>query len=381
MLNSRITIGVPKELKNNEYRVAMIPEQVKKLTIKGNKVFVGKHAGELIGFTDNDYKKAGAIIVDNFEVYNESDLIVKVKEPVLEEYKLINAGQIIFTYFHFASSKKLTDAMKESGAICIAYETIVNNTTGHYNLPLLAPMSEIAGLLAVQQGMKFLEKPFGGSGILLSGTNAIDSGKIVIIGGGVAGIAAAKLASRIGAQVYILDISEHRVNELQNSFIGISNINIILLKKKEDLEEYLYIADIIIGAVLIPGAETPKLITKNMIKKMKKGSVVVDISIDQGGISEVSEPTTHTSPIFKVDGVIFYCVTNMPGAVPLTSTEALSKATFPYIEKLVNDGWKEAVRNDYGLLCGINIAYGHVCNKGLSDLFEYDYYDPMHLLH
>jgi alanine dehydrogenase len=381
LVNPRYVVGVPKEIKNNEFRVAMIPEQVNKLTRAGTRVLVGKSAGLGCGYSDFEYQKAGAIVCDNVDVFHESDLIVKVKEPIKEEYSLVHAGQILFTYFHFASSRELTEAMLRSGSLCMAYETVYSTKNGARFLPLLAPMSEVAGLLSIQEGMKYLEKPFGGCGILLSGTSTTPNGVVVVIGGGVAGLAAAKQAAMLGAHVYILDKDIHKVLEIEKLFTGFSNVDVVLSNTKDVLEKHLYIADLVVGAVLVPGAAAPKLITKDMVAQMKPGSVFVDISIDQGGMTEVSKPTTHADPVYKVGNVVFYCVANMPGAVPLTSTQALTQQTFPYVEKLLRDGWKTAVRKDVGLLCGINVAFGTVTNKPLADLFGYEYHDPMHLTH
>jgi alanine dehydrogenase len=372
MITSKLPkiIGVPREIKPNEYRVAMIPAQVIKLVNAGNRVLIGNDAGIGSGYSNTEYQDAGAIICCNKDVYNLSDMIVKVKEPLLEEYNLINPGQIVFTFFHFASSYELTQAMVKSGAICIAYETV---TDTNMNLPILAPMSEIAGILAVQNGMKYLEKPFGGNGVLLTNTMSSDSGIVVIIGGGTAGVAAANLAANIGAEVYLLEKNKIRSIQLSNTMKN-RNINIIH-SESINITKYLAVADLIIGAVLIPGAASPKIITKDMISKMKPGSVFVDISIDQGGITEVSRPTTHLDPVFKYNNVNFYCVANMPGAVPHTATEALSRITFPYVEKIASMGWENAVKNDNGILNGVNIALSHVTNKPLAKLFNYDYID------
>jgi alanine dehydrogenase len=373
-------VGIPKEIKNNEFRVAMTPKQVQKLTMTGTQVLVGTSAGIGCNYSDAEYIKAGAVVCNNNNVWKNSNMIVKVKEPIKEEYELVKNDQIVFTYFHFASSKQLTDAMISSGSLCIAYETVQKKRdNGTMYLPLLAPMSEVAGLLSIQEGMKYLEKPFGGSGILLSGTVSTPSGVTLVIGGGIAGVAAAKQAANLGSRVYILEKDQFRAIELNTTFNRYPNVTVVVNDSTKTLEKHLYISDLIVGAVLVPGAEAPKIITKDMIHKMKPGSVIVDISIDQGGMTEVSRPTTHNDPVFKEGNVTLYCVANMPGAVPITSTDALTQETFPYIENIIGNGWKNAVRRDVGLLCGINVGFGMVTNKALANQFGYEYNDPLHL--
>ena len=374
-------VGVPKEIKTHEYRVGLTPTHVKQLVGHGTKVVVGKDAGMGSGFSNEDYIKAGAYVMPNESVYKESEMIVKVKEPQESEYAHLHRGQVLFTYFHFASSKTLTDAMVKSGAVCIAYET-VRKSDG--SLPLLTPMSEIAGLLSVQEGMKFMEKPQGGTGVLMSG-GMIKSvktcgGIVVVIGGGVVGTSAAHLAACNGANVYIIDNSKTRALQVQTMFGGFSNVSVVVCEEPKEMIPYLEKADLVVGAVLLPfGKQAPKLVTDDMIGKMRKGAVFVDVSIDQGGISVVSRPTTHEDPVFTHDGVTFYCVANMPGAVPVTSTDALTKATFPYVEQLVTKGWQNAIRSNIDLICGVNVANSLVTNKAIADLFGYTYTDPLHL--
>ncbi len=367
-------IGVPKEIKNNEYRVGLIPAGVKRLVEQGHTVYVEKDAGIGSGISNEEYEKAGAKILNSAkEIYEKVEMIIKVKEPLPQEYPLIKENQILFTYFHFASSKELTDAMLKSGAICIAYETI---ETSDKKLPLLIPMSEIAGRLSVQEGAKYLEKPFGGRGVLLGGVPGVKPAKVAIIGGGVVGSNAAQIASGFLADVYIFDINLERLRYL--SHILPKNVK-TLYSDHYTLMNVLKEADLVIGAVLIPGAKAPKLITREMLKVMKPNSVIVDVAIDQGGCCETSKPTTHSEPTFVVDNVVHYCVANMPGAVPRTSTFALNNATIPYAIEIANKGIN-ACKEREDIKKGLNIYKGKITYKHVAEAFDYEYVPPEKIL-
>jgi alanine dehydrogenase len=348
-------IGIPTEIKNNENRVSLTPAGAKELVKCGHTIYVQKGAGCHSSFEDEAYIAAGAKILPTIEqIYQIAEMIVKVKEPIEMEYKLIKPNQVIFTYFHFASNKPLTDAMVASKAICIAYETVQKEDR---SLPLLIPMSEIAGRMSVQDGAHFLETPQGGRGLLISGVPGVRPAKVLVLGGGVVGTHAAIMAAGMGADVVITDISLPRLRYL--SEILPSNVK-TLYSSQHNIEEELPTTDMVIGAVLVPGAKTPHLITKEMLKYLRKGSLMVDVAIDQGGCFETSHPTTHTDPIYTVDGVIHYCVANIPGAVPLTSTLALTNSTLPYALALANKGWKQACKEDNSLAKGVNIVNGKV---------------------
>tara|TARA_B100000579_G_scaffold112090_1_gene89657 strand:- start:1792 stop:2904 length:1113 start_codon:yes stop_codon:yes gene_type:complete len=363
-------IGVPKEIKNNEFRVAITPNGVKEIVSHGHKVFIEKNAGLNSSFTDDDYLSAGAdILENNISIYNESELILKVKEPIEEEYSLIKENQIVFTYFHFASHKPLLEAMIKSKSICIAYET-VENVNG--SLPLLTPMSEVAGRMATQEGAKYLEKPMGGRGILLGGVSGVNPANVLIIGGGISGTEAAKIAIGMEANVTILDTSQNRLNELNDLFEGKVTCK---LSNKETIEKEAINSDLIIGAVLIAGAKAPKLISKKLLKSLKNGCVMVDIAIDQGGCFETSSPTTHQDPIFIIDNVVHYCVANMPGAVPYTSTYALTNKTLPYLIEIANKDWKKASKENKEIKTGVNIINGKVVNENVSKAFGVEYHN------
>lgn len=361
-------IGVPKEIKNNENRVALTPAGAKELVKRGHVVYVQSTAGEGSGFQDEEYVNAGAKMLPTIEeTYAIAEMIIKVKEPIEAEYKLIKEDQLVFTYFHFASYEPLTKAMIESKAICLAYETVEK---ADRSLPLLIPMSEVAGRMSVQNGAKFLEKPMGGRGVLLGGVPGVKPAKVVVLGGGIVGTQAAKMAAGMGADVTIMDISLPRLRELDD--IMAANV------KTEYSNEYNIIAaiteaDLVIGAVLIPGAKAPHLITRDMLKHMKKGAVLVDVAVDQGGCFETTRPTTHQDPIYVIDDVIHYSVANMPGAVPYTSTLALTNATLPYAIQLAEQGWKTACVNNIELRKGLNVVHGKVCYRGVSDAFGLDY--------
>lgn len=361
-------IGVPKEIKNNENRVAVTPAGVSELTKHGHTVYVQKSAGEGSGFEDNEYQQAGAQILNSIqEVYAIAEMIVKVKEPIEEEYALIKKDQLLFTYFHFASHEPLTHAMIKSGAVCLAYETVEKPDR---SLPLLVPMSEVAGRMSVQEGAKYLEKPMGGRGILLGGVPGVKPADVVVLGGGIVGTQAAKMAAGMGAHVTIMDISLPRLRQLDD----IMPANVATEYSNEyNVRNAIKTADLVIGGVLIPGAKAPKLITRNMLPLMKKGAVIVDVAIDQGGCFETSKPTTHAEPTYVVDGVIHYCVANMPGAVPYTSTLALTNATLPYAIQLANKGWKKACTDSLELRLGLNVVDGKVVYRGVSDAFHLDY--------
>lgn len=360
-------IGIPTEIKNNEYRVGLTPAGVMELVKYKHTVYVQSNAGIGSGFTDEDYKNAGAKIVDKIEdVYTIAEMIIKVKEPIELEYDLIKKDQLLFTYFHFASSEKLTKAMIDSRATCIAYETVETKGT----LPLLTPMSEVAGRMAVQQGAKFLEKPLKGKGILLGGVPGVPPANVLILGGGVVGAQAAKMAAGLDANVTILDVNLDRLRYL----IDIMPKNIVTIYSNEyNIRKLIPTADLIIGAVLIPGAKAPNLITKNMLKDMEKGTVLVDVAVDQGGCIETCKPTTHENPTYIIDGVVHYCVANMPGAVPFTSTIALENATLPYAIKLAGMGWKKACEQDESLRKGLNITDGKIIYKKVSETFNLPY--------
>ena len=363
-------IGIPKEIKNNEFRVAITPRGVEELISHGHKVYVEKNAGINSNFSDNEYKNAGAkILDDNISIFNISDLILKVKEPIEKEYKLIKENQIVFTYFHFASHRPLLDAMIENKSICIAYETVEDDNG---SLPLLTPMSEVAGRMATQEGAKYLEKPMGGRGILLGGVTGVEPANVLIIGGGISGTEAAKMAVGLQANVTILDTSEKRLDEL--SILFDNKIN-CLISTKETIEVEAKKADLIIGAVLIAGAKAPKLISRELLKSLKPGCVMVDIAIDQGGCFETSSPTTHEDPVFTIDNVVHYCVANMPGAVPFTSTLALTNKTLPYLIEIANKGWDNASKNNNEIKTGVNIVKGKVVNENVSKAFNVDYFD------
>lgn len=358
-------IGVPKEIKNNENRVALTPAGVKELVKRGHEVHVQSTAGEGSGFNDDLYKEAGANILPTIEAtYEKAEMIMKVKEPIEPEYSLIKKDQLLFTYFHFASYEPLTHAMIKSGAVCLAYET-VEKSNG--SLPLLIPMSEVAGRMSVQQGAKFLEKPMKGRGILLGGVPGVRPAKVMILGGGVVGTEAAKMAAGLGADVIILDLSLPRLRYLDD--VMPANVK-TLMSNEYNIRELIKDHDLIIGAVLIPGAKAPKLITKDMLKEMRPGTVLVDVAVDQGGCFETTRPTTHQDPVFIIDDVTHYCVANMPGAVPYTSTLALTNATLPYAIQLAGKGWKQACKENNELRLGLNVINGKVVYRAVAEAFN-----------
>ena len=357
-------IGIPKEIKNNENRVGMTPSGVGELVKRGHTVYVQHTAGSNSGFPDEEYIDVGAKILPAIEdVYTVAEMIVKVKEPIEAEYKLIKKDQLMFTYFHFASDEKLTLAMMETGAVCLAYET-VEKPDG--SLPLLIPMSEVAGRMSTQQGARFLERPQGGKGLLMGGVPGVKPAKVLVLGGGVVGYSAALMAAGLGADVTITDISLPRLRYLDQ--VMPANIKTLYSSTHNIIKE-LPSTDLIIGAVLIPGAKTPHIITRDMLKYLGKGSVLVDVAIDQGGCFETSHPTTHAEPTYVVDGIVHYCVANIPGAVPRTSTMALTNATLPYAIRLADKGWKEACREDPALELGLNIVHGKVVYEAVAQTF------------
>lgn len=358
-------LGIPKEIKNNENRVAITPAGVKSFVNQKHTVFIQKGAGLGSGFSDEEYQFAGAQILDTIEeVYAIAEMICKVKEPIKEEYDLIKENQLLFTYFHFASSQALTEAMIAKKAICLAYETVEADDR---SLPLLTPMSEVAGRMAIQEGAKYLGKPTGGRGILLGGVAGVKPANVLILGGGVVGTEAAKMAAGLGANVTIMDISLKRLRYLND--VLPANVDTVVSNPYQ-IEEAIKTADLIIGAVLIPGAKAPHLITKEMLKLMRPGTVLVDVAVDQGGCIETCKPTTHENPIYIIDNVVHYCVANMPGAVPYTSTMALTNATLPYALQLANKGWRLACADNEELRKGLNIVAGKVVYKGVADAFN-----------
>lgn len=364
-------IGVPKEIKNNENRVALTPGGAAELINQGHIVGLQQSAGIGSGFEDEEYANVGAEIIPSIsEVYARSEMIIKVKEPIAEEYPLIKNGQLLFTYFHFASSKELTTAMLERKAVCMAYETVEKDDR---TLPLLIPMSEVAGRMSVQEGAKYLEKPFGGRGVLLGGVAGVKPAHVLVLGGGVVGTQAAKMAAGLGANVTIADINLGRLRYLEDTLPP--NVDTVY-SSNHTIRQLIKEVDLIIGGVLIPGAKAPSLITRDMLSLMRKGTVMVDVAIDQGGCFETSVATTHENPIYIVDGIVHYCVANMPGAVPYTSTMALTNATLPYATQLAARGWEGAVRENIELRRGLNIVKGKVTHKGVADAFGL----PLHTL-
>ena len=357
-------IGIPKEIKNNENRVALTPAGAKELVKRGHTVYVQHTAGENSGFPNSAYETVGAKILPSInDVYQTAEMIVKVKEPIAVEYPLVRKGQLVFTYFHFASDEKLTLAMMDSGSVCLAYET-VENPDG--TLPLLIPMSEVAGRMSIQEGARFLETPQGGKGILLGGVPGVKPARVLVLGGGIVGYNAALMAAGMGADVTIADISLPRLRHLEE--IMPANVR-TLYSSTHNIETELPATDLVIGAVLIPGAKAPHLITKEMLGLMKPGSVLVDVAIDQGGCFETSHPTTHADPVYTVDGIVHYCVANIPGAVPQTSTLALTNATLPYVLELADKGWKEACKEDKTLYPGLNIIEGQIVYPAVAEAF------------
>jgi len=353
-------IGVPKEIKNNENRVGITPAGVFELVKNGHTVLVQEEAGMGSGFFNEDYVAAGAVLFPTIgEVYAQADMIVKVKEPIAEEYALIKAGQVVFTYFHFASSKDLTDAMIRSRAVCIAYET-VEETDG--SLPLLTPMSEVAGRMAIQQGAKYLEKPIKGRGILLGGVPGVPPGKVLVLGAGVVGIQAAKMAAGLGAHVTILDINMKRLRYVNDVM---PNHVVTEFSSEYNIRRHIKTHDLIVGAVLVTGGKAPKLIRRDMLKEMNPGTVMVDVAVDQGGCFETTRPTTHENPTYIIDDVVHYCVSNMPGAVPYTSTLALTNVTLPYVLKIAEQGWEKACAQNADLQKGLNIVEGKIVHGAL----------------
>ncbi|GAA0891015.1 alanine dehydrogenase [Fulvivirga kasyanovii] len=358
-------IGVPKEIKNNENRVALTPAGAQELIKRGHTVYVQSTAGEGSGFLDSEYESAGAKMLPTIEeTYEIAEMIMKVKEPIEPEYKLIKENQLVFTYFHFASYEPLTKAMIESKAVCLAYETVEKEDR---SLPLLVPMSEVAGRMSVQEGAKYLEKPLKGRGILLGGVPGVRPAKVLILGGGVVGTNAAKMAAGMGADVTIMDVSLPRLRYLDD--VMPANVN-TFMSNEYNIRELITTHDLIIGAVLIPGAKAPNLITRDMLKDMRPGTVLVDVAVDQGGCIETCKPTTHQDPTYIIDDVVHYCVANMPGAVPYTSTLALTNATLPYAIQLANKGWKKACQENEELKLGLNIINGEVVYKAVAETFN-----------
>ncbi len=360
-------IGVPKEIKNNENRVAMTPAGVAELVHNGHTVYVQHTAGEGSGFADDEYIAAGAQILPTIEaVYDIAEMIVKVKEPIEPEYKLIKKDQVVFTYFHFASDRELTDAMIASRAVCIAYETV---RLADRSLPLLVPMSEVAGRMSIQEGARFLEKPQGGKGMLLGGVPGVPPAKVLVLGAGVVGRNAALMAAGLGADVTITDISLPTLRHVAETMPRVKT----LYSSRHNIESQLPDVDLVIGSVLIPGAKAPKLVTRDMLKLMRPGTVMVDVAIDQGGCFETSHPTTHSEPVYTIDGVVHYAVANIPGAVPRTSTLALTNATLPYAIRLANKGWRQACREDAALAQGVNMVDGKVTFPAVAEAWGLEY--------
>ena len=361
-------IGVPKEIKNNENRVALTPAGAKELIKRGHQVYVQQSAGLGSGFSDQDYSAVGASLLPSIEAtYQIAEMIMKVKEPIESEYKLIKPNQLLFTYFHFASYEPLTKAMVASKAICLAYETVEK---ADRSLPLLVPMSEVAGRMAIQKGANYLEKPLGGRGILLGGVPGVLPAKVLILGGGIVGTQAAWMAAGLGADVIIMDLSLPRMRYLAD--VMPANVK-TMMSNEFNIREQIKEADLIIGAVLIPGAKAPHLITKEMLKDMKKGAVVVDVAVDQGGCIETCKPTTHENPTYVIDDVVHYCVANMPGAVPYTSILALTNATLPYAIQLADKGWKKAAQENADLVPGLNVIQGDIVYKAVAEAFAMPY--------
>lgn len=362
-------IGIPREIKSDENRVSMMPFGVQGLTKIGATILVENNAGICSGFTNKSYKNAGAEIISSpEEIFDRSDMIVKVKEPQNIELEKIRSDQVVFTYFHFAADESLTRGFINTGAIALAYETVqVKNG----ELPLLVPMSEVAGRMAIQNGAKALEANMGGKGLLLSGVPGVEPATITILGGGIVGMNAAKLAAGIGAKVYILDINPERLKYLDD--IMPSNV-FTIYSHEHNIRDILPKTDLLIGAVLVVGRKAPNLVTRDMLKLMPRGAVIVDVAVDQGGCVETSRPTTHKDPIFEIDGIMHYCVANMPGAVPYTSTIALANVTYPYVEKIAEKGFNKIIKTDGDLQKGLNIFKGKVTHKGVADSFNFEYH-------
>ena len=361
-------VGVPKEIKTHEYRVGLAPGSVREITHNGHEVVVETRAGAGIGFDDDSYRAAGAQVVDTADdVFAAAEMIVKVKEPQPEECAKLRAGQVLFTYLHLAADRELTEQLLASGCVGIAYETV---TGRHRNLPLLAPMSEVAGRMSIQVGAHYLEKEGGGAGVLLGGVPGVEAGRVCVIGGGVSGINAARMAMGLEAKVTVLERSLSRLDELDMRFGGQLNT---IYSTVDAIEQLVLTADLVIGAVLVPGGAAPKLVTEEMVRKMQPGAVMVDIAIDQGGCFETSRPTTHADPVYKVHDVVHYCVTNMPGAVARTSTQALNNATLPYVLRLANDGYRQALGDDPDFREGLNVHEGKVTYEAVAQDLGLDY--------
>ena len=364
-------IGVPTEIKAQESRVGLTPISVQELTNHGHEVIIQDNAGFGAGFENADYEKVGAKIAPSAgDIFNDSDMIVKVKEPLSNEVSMLQENQILFTYLHLSAAPDLTKGLVNSKSICIAYETV---TDEYKRLPLLAPMSAVAGRMSIQAGARSLEKPLGGRGLLIGGAPGVNPGSVLILGGGVVGENAAIIAAGMQSKVFIVDKSEERLNQLKSKF-GESITT--LLSNEIKLEELVEDCDLLIGGVLIPGANAPKLVSKEMIKKMKRGSVIVDVAIDQGGCVETSKPTTHADPTYVVDDVVHYCVANMPGGVPMTSTLALNAATLPFVLKLAQEGYKNALASDANFLAGLNVCQGNITYKAVADDLGLEFIDP-----
>ena len=361
-------IGIPKEIKNNENRVGMTPDGVAELVKHGHEVFVQHTAGEGSGFADAAYEKVGAKILPTIEaVYDVAEMIIKVKEPIKPEYPLLKHGQLVFTYFHLACDLELTEAMVKSGAVCLAYETV---QTADKRLPLLVPMSEVAGRMASINGAYYLQKTKGGKGKLMSGVPGVKPAKVLVLGGGIVGEAAARMAAGMGAEVYITDISLPRLRKLDAELP--TNVH-TLYSTEHNIRKELKDVDIVVGSVLVPGDKAPHLITRDMLKEMEPGTVLVDVAIDQGGCFETSHPTTHSDPVYEVDGIVHYAVANIPGAVPNTSTAALTNATLKYALALADKGWKKACREDAALYKGLNVVEGKITFKAVADVWGMPY--------
>ena len=361
-------IGIPKEIKNNENRVGMTPDGVAELVKHGHEVFVQHTAGEGSGFADAAYEKVGAKILPTIEaVYDVAEMIIKVKEPIKPEYPLLKHGQLVFTYFHLACDLELTEAMVKSGAVCLAYETV---QTADKRLPLLVPMSEVAGRMASINGAYYLQKTKGGKGKLMSGVPGVKPAKVLVLGGGIVGEAAARMAAGMGAEVYITDISLPRLRQLDAEMPA--NVH-TLYSTEHNIRKELKDVDIVVGSVLVPGDKAPHLITRDMLKEMEPGTVLVDVAIDQGGCFETSHPTTHSDPVYEVDGIVHYAVANIPGAVPNTSTAALTNATLKYALALADKGWKKACREDAALYKGLNVVEGKITFKAVADVWGMPY--------